>query len=193
MTPKKFAAWYNVDVRINSSVEKIIPNSKTVLVKSGGKIYEESYDKLLIATGARPSKQKTEGDDSQKIANLWTMSDMDNILSKLSKNVGKVAVVGAGFVGLETAENLRERGLDVVVIQRSPHVMPTLDFEMAYPLEKEISSLGIDLKLARTISKYEDTGNSLKIHLDNSEIVEADFAIVGTALRRTRNLPKMPE
>lgn len=190
MTPKKFAAWYNVDVRINSSVEKIIPNSKTVLVKSGGKIYEESYDKLLIATGARPSKQKTEGDDSQKIANLWTMSDMDNILSKLSKNVGKVAVVGAGFVGLETAENLRERGLGVVVIQRSPHVMPTLDFEMAYPLAKEISSLGIDLKLARTISKYEDTGNSLKIHLDNSEIVEADFAIVGTGVTPNSELAK---
>ena len=186
--PEKFAAWFNIEVRVSSEVLSIDRANRRVRVKDKNGEYFESYDKLLIATGARAFTPPTPGDDSPKIRHLWTMADMDAILTALKKGAGTVTIVGGGFIGLETAENLRHRGLEVNLIQRSGHLLPVLDAEMAGPLAGELRELGVNVKLGRVVKKYEDKGNAAVAHLDNGEQVSSDIVIASTGIKPNSEL-----
>ncbi len=188
MTAEKFRSWFNVDVRTKSEAVTVNRKEKTVVVRSGGQEYTETYDKLLLATGAIPLEMKTPGDDDSRIMRLWTIADMDRILNRLQTGAKHAVIVGAGFIGLEVAENLRHRGLEVTIIQRSNHVLPTIDAEMASPLADELASTGIELKFGRTVSSYQTEGDSLFVVLDNDERLETDLVIVSTGVRPNSGL-----
>ncbi|MBP5622930.1 MAG: FAD-dependent oxidoreductase, partial [Thermoguttaceae bacterium] len=183
MTSEKFRAWLNVDVRTSSEAIAINRAEKTVLIQNGNREYTERYDKLVLATGAIPTAPKTPGDDDPRVLRLWTIADMDRVLSKLNAGAKRAVVVGAGFVGLELAENLRERGLDVTIVQRSDHVLPTLDSETAVPLAVELSSLGIALEFGRVVSSYHAEGDAFFVDLDSGEKLQADFVVVSVGVR----------
>ncbi len=188
MTAEKFHAWFNVDVRTQSEVISISRNEKTVIVRKDGQEYLETYDKLLLATGAVPVDIKTPGDDDARIMRLWTIADMDRVLKTLQSGAKRAIIVGAGFIGLEVAENLRQRGLEVTIIQRGNHVLPTIDEEMASPLAEELSSLGIELKFGRTVSSYRTEKDTLSVMLDNGGQLDADLVIVSIGVRPNTEL-----
>ena len=144
MSPEKFSAWLNVEVRTRHEVIAIDPAKKQVTAKTpdGERVF--SYDKLLLATGAVPNSS---GNVSPGILPLWTIGDMDRIADRL-EGAKSVIVVGAGFVGLETAENLRGRGLAVTIIQRGDHVLPTMDPEMSGALADELADMALRLNSA---------------------------------------------
>ena len=155
MPAARFKAWFNVDVRTENEVTAIDRPRKTLRIRGPEGEYTENYDKLLIATGALPADDSVAAPELPHVMHLWTLADMDRVISGLAA-ARKVAVVGAGFIGLETAENLRRRNLEVVLLQRSNHVLPTLDPEMAQPLASELRRLGIDLRFGRTVSQYRE-------------------------------------
>ena len=186
--PEKFSAWFNIEVRISSEVVSIDRTNKRVLVRNKEKEYFEDYDNLVIATGASAFTPKTEGDDNRKIRHLWTMSDMDDIIAALNVSSAKVAIVGGGFIGLETAENLRHKGIEVTLIQRSGHVLPVFDQEMALPLANELKEMGVNLILGRTIKKYEDAADGIVAILDNGERIFSNIVISSTGIKPNSRL-----
>ncbi len=186
--PEKFLAWFNIDVRVSSEVLSIDRQNKRVLVRSSGGEYFEDYDNLVIATGARAFTPKTEGDDSNKICHLWTMSDMDHIIAELKGPSPKVMIVGGGFIGLETAENLRHRGIEVSLVQRSGHVLPVFDEEMALPLAEELKSMGVEVFLGRVVKKYEDTPDGIVAVLDNGDRIFSNMVISSTGVKPNSEL-----
>lgn len=186
--PEKFLAWFNIEVRLSSEVVAIDRKNKTVLVKSGAEEYMENYDTLVIATGARAFSPKTEGDDNPKIRRLWTMSDMDGILSELEGGASKVVIVGGGFIGLETAENLRRRGVEITLVQRSGHVLPVIDEEMAGPLADELRLMGVKVIFGRVVKKYEDANDGIITVLDDGQRIFSNIVISSTGVKPNSKL-----
>ncbi|MGN0844958.1 MAG: FAD-dependent oxidoreductase [Kiritimatiellia bacterium] len=191
MPPEKFASWFNVDIRTNCEATAIDRNKKEVEFRRAGTDGAERlpYDKLLIATGATPVGEVYTDVSHPHVAHLWTLADMDRVMAKL-EGAKKAVVVGAGFIGLEVADNLRQRGLEVTVVQRGEHVLPTMDAEMAQPLATELRSLGIRVQFGRTVSTFEETADGVKAVLDNGERLAANFAIVCTGVRPRSELAK---
>ena len=178
MPPAKFAAWFRVDVRIGSEAVRIDRERKCLTVRDSGGEYELAYDKLLLATGAVP----TGGTPSDRVLHLWTLADMDKVAARL-KDARRAVIAGAGFIGLEVAENLREKGLDVTIVQRGQHVLPTLDGEMAQPLADELKRAGIKIKFGCTVKEYHEQGDHVDVELDCGERIPADVVIVSTGVQ----------
>lgn len=201
MPKEKFEAWFHVDVRIQSEVVEIRREEKTVRVRTPEGEYTESYDKILLATGSSAVDLHTPGDDDPRISHLWTFADMERVQRQIQDGAQNAIVVGAGFIGLETAENLKERGLNVTLVQRGNHVLPTIDGEMSHFLEQELTRAGIRLLLNETIDKYETSKNEetntnvengdknqLSAILHSGERLPADLVIVGTGVRPNSEL-----
>ena len=170
MEPEKFQSWFNIEVRTENEAVRIDrTNKKLDIRRASGEIYQESYDKLLIATGAVPAGAVTR----KRVFHLWTLSDMDKVAARLN-GARSAVIVGAGFIGLEAAENLKGRGLDVTVIQRSNHVLPTLDAEMAQPLADELIRSGIVLRFGCQVKDYTEKEDSVTVHLDCGVDLETD-------------------
>lgn len=187
MSPERFSAWLKVEVRTRNEVTAIDRTGKKLTVQTPEGVCEETYDKLLIATGAVP--QGSAKDQNGRVLNLWTLADMDRVVKRL-EGARSAVIVGAGFIGLETAENLCERGLDVTIIQRSGHVLPTMDPEMAGALADELASLGVDIRFNASVAGYEETPDAVKVKLqDGSELV-TDFVIESIGVRPNSGLAK---
>ena len=184
MEPEKFQSWFDIEVRIENEAVRIDRTGKLLHIrKADGTEYQESYDKLLIATGAVPVGDVT----GSRVLHLWTLGDMDKVAAKLN-GAKRAVIVGAGFIGLEAAENLKGRGLEVTVIQRGSHVLPTVDQEMAQPLADELTRAGIVLKFGCQVKDYAEKADAVEIHLDNGETIEADAVIVSTGVRPNSGL-----
>ena len=178
MEPEKFQSWFDIEVRTENEAVRIDRSGKILHIRrADGSEYQESYDKLLIATGAVPSGEVTQS----RVLHLWTLGDMDRIAARLN-GAKRVLIVGAGFIGLEVAENLKARGLDVTIIQRSGHVLPTLDAEMAQPLADELTRAGIELRFGCQVKQYKEHADSVEVLLDSGETLAADLAIVSTGV-----------
>ncbi|MEA4947338.1 MAG: FAD-dependent oxidoreductase [Oscillospiraceae bacterium] len=180
-TPAAMKTKYAIDVRIQSEVTAIDRAKKTVTVRNtaSGETYEEAYDKLVLSTGSSPVRPDLPGVDSPRVFQLWTIPDMDAVLAAVKgQNARRAAVVGGGFIGLETAENLSALGLDVTIIQRPDQVMPPLDFEMAQLLHQNLAENGVTLHLGEGVTGFEDTGTGVRVLLRSGGAVEADVVIL---------------
>ncbi|NCA82627.1 MAG: pyridine nucleotide-disulfide oxidoreductase [Opitutae bacterium] len=156
MTPENFRARFNVDVRVNHEVVAIDRAKKTVQVlnRQTGAEREERYDKLIIATGSTPIQLKLPGIDLPEVLPLWTLEDMDRIAKKLDAGAPRAIVVGGGFVGMELAESLRHRGLEVTLLEMGRQLLPTMDEEMSSLLAEELRLAGIGVELGATVSAF---------------------------------------
>lgn len=186
--PEKFSNWFDIEVRTSSEVISIDRANKKISVRSKDGEYDESYDKLIIATGAKAFTPKTEGDESPKVRHLWTMADMDDILATLQGGAGKVTIVGGGFIGLETAENLRHRGIEVNLIQRSGHLLPVFDAEMAGALAEELKQMGAKLYLNSVVKKYEEKDGGIVAILEGGSEIFSDLVISSTGVKPNSDL-----
>ena len=182
MPPAKFASWFNVDVRTNCEATAIDRAKKEVEIRTADGASRLAYDKLLIATGATPVGAAYTDATHPHVAHLWTLADMDRVMAKLGA-ARRVLVVGAGFVGLELAENLCHRGLAVTVVQRGGHVLPTMDAEMAEPLADELRGAGIDLRFGRVVSDFVEKPDGVEAVLDDGTCLAVDLAVVSTGVR----------
>ena len=183
--PEMFKQRFNIEVRVRHEALSIDRAKKTVRIRDhvAGSEYDESYDKLILAPGAAPLIPDVPGVRAQGVHSLRNIEDMDRILAQLP-SVKKVAVVGAGFIGLEVAEQLKERGLDVTLIEKVGQVLPPLDAEMAEPLRREVLRHGIRLISGAGFSAIrEAAGQATGVVLANGVTVEADLVILGLGVR----------
>lgn len=190
-TPEAMKDKYNIDVRIKNEVLEIDPDAKKVIVKDlqTDKIYEESYDDLVIATGSSPLKPQIPGIDHKNIFTLWNVNDMDNIKSYINENkISSAAVIGGGFIGLEMAENLDHANLEVTLIEMQNQVMAPLDLEMANLLHENIIANGVDLILNDGVKAFEDVGEKIKIILTNGQEVIVDMVVLSIGVKPNSEL-----
>lgn len=187
-TPESFRKRFNIDVRVNNEAVKISPEEKTVTVKNlkSGKIYTESYDNLILSPGAEPIKPNIEGIDSNTVFTLRNIPDTLKIKEYIEKSKPKSAVViGGGYIGVEMAENLKEAGLDVSVVELADHLIAPLDFDMAADVHRYIKSKGIKLYLNNGVKAID--GNT--VILQNGTI-DAEMIIMSVGVRPETSLAK---
>ena len=185
-TPESLYARFDIDVRVNTEIVEIDPAAKQVLARNlkTGQETRESYDVLVLSPGAEPIRPGIPGADGEQIFTLRNMGDMDAILAGLPKDpAGRALVVGAGYIGLELAEQFRHRGLPVTLVERLPHVMGVADPEMTFPLQEELGRQGVDLRLGRTVTAFEREGGLLVAVLDNGGRVPCALAILCVGVR----------
>lgn len=191
MPEKKFKAWFNLELRTKNEVIAVNRQAKNVTVRrADGSEYEESYDKLLLATGSSPVAPSLPGADDSRIHSLWTIPDMDALGALVKEGAENAVVVGGGFIGLEAAENLRERGLHVTVVQHSGHVLPSVDREMAYLLEAELTANGVDVRLNSKLSSFRKKGDSLFAVLSDGSELAADLVVMSIGVTPNSGLAK---
>ena len=187
-TPESFRKRFNIDVRVNNEAVRISPEEKTVTVKNlkSGEIYTESYDNLILSPGAEPIKPNIEGIDSNTVFTLRNIPDTLKIKEYIEKSKPKSAVViGGGYIGVEMAENLKEAGLDVSVVELADHLIAPLDFDMAADVHRYIKSKGIKLYLNNGVRAID--GNT--VILQNGTI-DAEMIIMSVGVRPETSLAK---
>lgn len=192
-TPEGFKKRFNITVKINSEVTKINRTQKTVLVHNStdNETYEESYDKLILSPGAEPLRPPIPGIDSNKIFTLRNVPDTDNIADFIKKNTPRRAViVGAGFIGLEMAENLHQRGIFVTIVELANQVMAPLDYEMAAVVHQHLKIKGVEFYLNDGVDSFKDQDDRIHISLKSGKLIPADIVILSIGVKPDSILAK---
>lgn len=179
-TPEKIKNRFNIDVRNNSEVIGVNPINRDITIrKSDGETYTESFDYLVLAPGAKPILPPIEGISSDKIFTLRNIKDMDMIKKSLkNKNVKSSVVIGGGYVGVETAENLRHLDIETTLIEADDNILSPFDSEISNYLEYELISNGVHLLLKEKVIKFKDDNNIVKIYLESGKIIESELVIL---------------
>ncbi|MDR0549719.1 MAG: FAD-dependent oxidoreductase, partial [Deltaproteobacteria bacterium] len=192
-TPKELADRYNVDVRVNSEVVAIDRANKKVTVKdlANQKEYAESYDQLFLAPGGSPFRPPIAGGDSKRVFTLRDIPDADLIINYIRDHKPKsVALVGAGFIGVELAENFRALNLEVNLFQLSDQVLPILDREMVPEIHGRLRQNGVNLYLNNSVEAIaEGSDGRLSLKLKNGTLV-ADFVVFSIGVRAESKIAK---
>lgn len=179
-TVQSFTARFNVDVRIHSNVTAIHPDTKTVSVHDtqNNRVYEESYDSLVLSPGAEPVRPPIEGIQSERVFTLRSIPDTFAIKEFIEKKHARsAAIVGGGFIGIEMAENLKRAGLEVTLIEMADQVIAPVDYDIACEVHAHLQEKGVRLQLNSALSSVSDTGSALDIQLTSGN-VKADMMIL---------------
>lgn len=189
-TPQSFGKRFNIDVRVQNEALDIDKNKREVRIKSAdGDIYTETYDKLLLSPGAAPVKPPLPGIDNKAIFTMRNVEDTDQIKTYLDTHkVQKAVVIGAGFIGLEMAENLRHLGMDVSIVEMIDQVMAPIDFSMASLVHEQLVNQGVKLYLKRGVEGFETTENQLRVNIQGGESIPADIVILSIGVRAQTKL-----
>ena len=188
-TPESLKARFNLDVRPFHEVISISPAEHTVTVRHNGQEFTESYDKLILSPGAKPFVPNIEGLAEAKNAyTLRNVPDLDEIMAALDNHPKEAVVIGAGFIGLEMAENLAKRGLQVTIVEKAPHVLPSLDQEMAAFVQAELVKNGVRVITSQSATRFEDQGKV--IVLENGQKITSDLTILSVGVEPENGLAK---
>lgn len=192
-TPDSFYRRFKIDVRVYQEVIEIDSKAKKVTVKNlnDGSIYQESYDKLILSPGAKAIMPPIDGINNSNVFSLRTVENTFAIDQYIKEHqVAKAIVVGAGFIGLEMAENLKHRGIDVTIVQLMDQVMAPLDKDMAAVVQNYLRSQGIKLILEKSLTKIiEKNGQSYGILNDQTEVL-CDLIIMAVGVQPENSLAK---
>ncbi|WP_313309436.1 NAD(P)/FAD-dependent oxidoreductase, partial [Lactococcus taiwanensis] len=177
---------FNLDIRENSEVVAIDATKKTVRVRTKNQEYQESYDALILSPGAKPLLPSLTGlSEATNVFSLRNIPDVDQIMTFLKeKQPSSAVVIGAGFIGLEMAENLKKRGLSVTIVEKAAHVLPTLDQEMAIPLQNELEKQQVKVLTQRSAIAIQAN----QLVLDNQEVLSADLVILSVGVQPETDL-----
>ena len=196
-TPESFFSRFRVDMKVRHEVTAIHPKRKTVSVKNleTDEVFEESYDKLILSPGAKPTQPRLPGVGIDKLFTLRTVEDTFRIKEYINQNHPKSAVLaGGGFIGLELAENLRELGMDVTIVQRPKQLMNPFDADMASMIHSEMRKHGVKLALGYTVEGFEERNGGVDVLLKDNAPLHADMVVLAigvtpdTALAREAGL-----
>ena len=192
-TPENFREHFRIDVRVRHEVTALHPDKKTVSVKNlkTGEEFEENYDKLLLSPGARPVQPNLPGVGIDNLFTLRTVEDTLRIREFVLKEKPKSAVLaGGGYIGLEVAENLRELGMDVTIVQRPNQVLNPLDYEMATFVHAKMREKGIHLMLGHSVEGFEQKDGKTMVILKDGEPLKTDMVILAIGVAPDTHLAK---
>ncbi|MBQ8861767.1 MAG: CoA-disulfide reductase [Clostridia bacterium] len=192
-TPESFFSRFRVNVKIHHEVIAIHTERKTVSVKNleTNEIFEESYDKLILSPGAKPIRPKIIGANSDKLLTLRTVEDTFKIKAYIKeRNPKSVVLVGGGFIGLELAENMRELGMDVTIVQRPKQLMKPFDADMASLIHNEMRKHGVKLALGYTVEGFEESGDGIDVLLKDNAPLRADMVVLAIGVTPETTLAK---
>ncbi|MBM5570621.1 MULTISPECIES: FAD-dependent oxidoreductase [Deefgea] len=190
-SPESLMARFGLNVRVNHEVVSIDRAAKLVSIRNRltGEMYSESYDSLILAPGAAPILPLLPGLDDVRVFTMRTLPDLDRLMAAMTAEIKHVSVVGAGFIGLETVEALRHRGLAVSLIERSEQVLAPLDSEMAAPLKQELTVHGVDVLLGESLAKIE-SAKHLTLHMESGRLVQTDLVVLAIGVKPENQLAK---
>jgi len=183
----------NMDVRLFQSAKTFDARKKTVEILNGkdGTVYNEKYDKLIIATGASAIMPDLPGKDLQNIFMLRALEDGIKVKDYITKKTpAQATIIGAGYIGLEMAEALSLRGIKVRVVEATPQVMPYLDTDSAQLIADELVVKGVELYLGTMVTGFSGSEKVEKIHLADGRVLETDLALVSVGIRPNTDLAK---
>ncbi|HRU03847.1 MAG TPA: FAD-dependent oxidoreductase [Rectinema sp.] len=186
MTPEKFNAWLNVDVRIRTEVTSIDREAKKIRAREldSGREYSLEYNALVLSPGAEPIKPPIPGIEDPRIFTLRSVSDIDHIKEYLdTKRPERIIVVGGGFIGLEMAENLHARGSFVTIVEALDQVMNPIDFEMAALVHQHLKQKNVELYLSSAVLKFEEAGSRIVAVLADGTRLDADMIVLSIGVR----------
>lgn len=189
-TPKSLKERFNLDVRPFHEVLTLEPETKTLTVKTPTGIETETYDALILSPGAKPFVPPIDGlTTATNVFSLRNVPDLDRIMETLSEgSVQEVVVIGAGFIGLEMAENLHKRGLAVTIIEKAPQVLPPLDAEMAAFIQEELVKQGVRVITSQSATAFKDEGKILVLE-DGTELI-SDLTILAVGVTPDSSLAR---
>jgi len=180
-TPESFFSRFRVAMRVRHEVTAIHPDKKTVSVTNleTGEAFEESYDKLILSPGAKPTQPRLPGVGLSKLFTLRTVEDTFRIKEYIDRNHPKSAVLaGGGFISLELAENLRELGMEVTIVQRPKQLMNPFDPDMASFIHSEMRRHGVKLALGHTVEGFEEKNGGVDVLLKDEAPLHADMVVL---------------
>ena len=192
-TPESFFSRFRINMKVHHEVTAIHPNQKTISVRNleTGEEFEESYDKLLLSPGAKPTQPRLPGVGIKKVFTLRTVEDTFHIKEYINKNQPKSAVLaGGGFIGLELAENLKELGMDVTIVQRPKQLMNPFDADMASFIYSEMRKHGVKLALGHTVEGFEEKDGGIDILLKDEMPLHADMVVLAIGVTPDTHLAK---
>lgn len=183
---------FNVDIRIKTEVMSINKEEKKVEVKNllTGEVYEETYDKLLLSPGAEAFVPPIKGVNSQNIYTLRNMHDMDKIKKVVDNGVKRAVVVGAGFIGVEIAENLVEKDIKVTIVEKANQVLAPIDIDMAAMVHDHIKDKEVELYLEDGVTEFEDIEGKTKVVLESGAEIIADLVVMAIGVKPENKLAK---
>ena len=192
-SPEGFWNRFRIAVKTSHEVIAIHPDVHAVDVRNllTGEEFVETYDKLILSPGAHPIRPELPGIDSDKIFSLRTVEDTLHIHDYVQEHRPKSAVViGGGFIGIETAENLRDLGLTVTLLQRPRQLMNNMDYDMATLLHTEVREHGIDLRLRADVTGFEEVDGRVVAHVAGEDSIVADMVLLAIGVVPESHLAK---
>ena len=192
-TPESFFSRFRVNMKVRHEVTAIHPEKKEVTVKNleTGEEFEESYDKLILSPGAKPTQPRLPGVGLNKLFTLRTVEDTFRIKAYISENHPKSAVLaGGGFISQELAENLRELGMEVTIVQRPKQLMNPFDPDMAAFIHSEMRRHGVKLALGHTVEGFEEKDGGVDVLLKDEQPLHADMVILAIGVSPETTLAK---
>lgn len=191
-TPASFAKRFNIDVRVENEVIGIDTTKKRVEVRrADGSTYTENYDKMLLSPGASPVRPPLKGIEIEGIFTLRNIEDTDRIKEHISSHrIGSTVIVGAGFIGLEMAENLHRTGAEVSVVEMGNQVMAPVDFSIAAHVHQHLSQKGIKLYLERSVERFERQGEKIEVFFSTGESITTDIVLLSIGVHPETTLAK---
>ena len=192
-TPESFFARFQVDMRVRHEVTALHPDGKTVCVRNleTGEEFEEAYDKLLLSPGAKPAQPRLPGVGLEKLFTLRTVEDTLRIKDYIDAHRPRSAVLaGGGFISLELAENLRELGMEVTIVQRPKQLMTPFDPDMAAFMHGEVRRHGVRLALGRTVEGFAERDGGVDVLLKDADPLHADMVVLAIGVAPDTALAK---
>ena len=188
-----FEARYGVDVRSRTEAIAIDRGAKTIRLRNllNGEEYDESYNKLLLSPGAEPVRPRLPGIDSKRIFTLRNVPDLDRMMKLLeAEKPRRAVVIGGGFIGIEVAENLHERGLFTTLVEGADQILAPLDYEMAAIVHAHMREKNIELYLSDKIERFEDKPDHSIVYLASGKRLQADIIVLAIGVRPETTLAR---
>ena len=191
-TPDSLKAALDLDVRVGHEVKAIDRAAKQVQVTEvdSGRAYEEASDKLVLCPGASPIRPTLPGIDHPKVLVLRDILDMERLKAEVAGGARNAVVIGGGYIGLEMAENLRHRGLEVDVVELLDQVMAPLDPEMAREVEQHLRWHGVRVHVGAAAAAFREEGVRVRVELADGNALTADFVVLAVGVRPETSLAK---
>jgi NADPH-dependent 2,4-dienoyl-CoA reductase/sulfur reductase-like enzyme/peroxiredoxin family protein/rhodanese-related sulfurtransferase/TusA-related sulfurtransferase len=192
-TPQAMKSRFNIDVRVKTEVIGIDRQAKEVIVRDliQNREYRQPYDKLLLSPGAEPVRPNIPGINSKNVFTLRSIADMDVIKTAVDKNTTEqVVIMGGGYIGLEMAESLRHRNVEVTMVELDKQVFGPIDFEMASMVGMQLRLHGVDLHLGNSITGIEEREEGLHVHLSSGDTINCSLIIVAIGVKPESTLAK---
>jgi len=182
-TPASLKAALALDVRTGHDVTHLDAAAKTVTVVTADGVDTLAYDALVLAPGAQAARPPIAGLDSSRVRTLRTVEDAVALRDRVAAGARRAVVLGAGFIGVEAAEALAQRGLHTTVVELAPHVLPPLEEELATLVSAELHALGIEVRAGAAATAIESGVDADVVVLDDGSRLDADLVVLSVGVR----------